>query len=141
MPGSTAGRDHRWTPARIRGLAGQARDVMAASVRLIESAPISIPLQVTPWGRGPSIEGRKNAEDAKRGKIFTKLIREITVAARNGGDPAANPRLRIAIDKALSANMTKGHGGKGRAPRLRRGWCRQHGGVALRGLWSGVGSP
>ena len=58
-------------------------------------------------GRGPSIEGRKNAEDAKRGKIFTKLIREITVAARNGGDPAANPRLRIAIDKALSANMTK----------------------------------
>ena len=58
-------------------------------------------------GRGPSIEGRKNAEDAKRGKIFTKLIREITVAARNGGDPASNARLRIAIEKALSANMTK----------------------------------
>jgi YebC/PmpR family DNA-binding regulatory protein len=58
-------------------------------------------------GRGPSIEGRKNAEDAKRGKIFTKLIREITIAARNGGDPATNARLRVGIDKALTANMTK----------------------------------
>jgi YebC/PmpR family DNA-binding regulatory protein len=59
-------------------------------------------------GRGPSIEARKNAEDAKRGKIFTKIIREIGVAARaGGGDPASNPRLRTAIDKGLSANMTK----------------------------------
>ena len=59
-------------------------------------------------GRGPSIEGRKNAEDAKRGKIFTKIIREIGVAARGGGgDPAGNPRLRTAIDKALGANMSK----------------------------------
>ncbi|MEJ7747532.1 MAG: YebC/PmpR family DNA-binding transcriptional regulator [Luteimonas sp.] len=59
-------------------------------------------------GRGPSIEGRKNAEDARRGKIFTKLIREIGVAARaGGGDPGGNPRLRTAIEKALSANMTK----------------------------------
>ncbi len=59
-------------------------------------------------GRGPSIEGRKNAEDARRGKIFTKIIREISVAARSGGgDPGGNPRLRTAIDKALSANMTK----------------------------------
>ncbi|MGE4071382.1 MAG: YebC/PmpR family DNA-binding transcriptional regulator [Lysobacterales bacterium] len=58
-------------------------------------------------GRGPSIEGRKNAEDAKRAKVFTKLIREIAVAARGGGDTATNPRLRIAVDKALSANMTK----------------------------------
>lgn len=58
-------------------------------------------------GRGPSIEGRKNAEDARRGKIFTKLIREITVAARGGGDPASNARLRTAIDKALTANMTR----------------------------------
>jgi len=58
-------------------------------------------------GRGPSIEGRKNAEDARRGKIFTKLIREITVASRNGADPATNARLRAGIDKALSANMTK----------------------------------
>jgi len=58
-------------------------------------------------GRGPSIENRKNAEDARRGKIFTKIIREIAVAARASGDPASNPRLRSAIDKALSANMTK----------------------------------
>ena len=59
-------------------------------------------------GRGPSIEGRKNAEDARRGKIFTKLIREISVAARaGGGDPNGNPRLRSAIDKSLSANMSK----------------------------------
>jgi YebC/PmpR family DNA-binding regulatory protein len=59
-------------------------------------------------GRGPSIEGRKNAEDAKRGKAFTKIIREIGVAARaGGGDPNGNPRLRTAIDKGLSANMTK----------------------------------
>ena len=59
-------------------------------------------------GRGPSIEGRKNAEDARKGKLFTKLIREITIAARGGGaDPATNPRLRAGIDKALTANMTK----------------------------------
>ena len=59
-------------------------------------------------GRGPSIEGRKNAEDARRGRIFTKLSREISVAARaGGGDPAGNPRLRTAMDKALAANMTK----------------------------------
>jgi YebC/PmpR family DNA-binding regulatory protein len=59
-------------------------------------------------GRGPSIEGRKNAVDAKRGKIFTKVIREISVAARaGGGDPASNPRLRSAIDKGLSVNMSK----------------------------------
>ncbi|MGQ0587893.1 MAG: YebC/PmpR family DNA-binding transcriptional regulator [Gammaproteobacteria bacterium] len=58
-------------------------------------------------GRGPSIENRKSAEDARRGKLFTKLIREITVAARGGGDPNGNPRLRAAVDKALHANMTK----------------------------------
>ena len=59
-------------------------------------------------GRGPSIEARKNAVDARRGKIFTKIIREISVAARaGGGDPSANPRLRAAIDKGLSVNMTK----------------------------------
>lgn len=59
-------------------------------------------------GRGPSIEARKNAVDAQRGKIFTKVIREIGVAARaGGGDPANNPRLRAAIDKGLGANMSK----------------------------------
>jgi YebC/PmpR family DNA-binding regulatory protein len=59
-------------------------------------------------GRGPSIEGRKNAVDAQRGKIFTKVIREISVAARaGGGDPNGNPRLRAAIDKGLAVNMPK----------------------------------
>ncbi len=55
-----------------------------------------------------NIRHRKGAQDAKRGKLFTRLIREITVAARLGGsDPAANPRLRAAIDNALSNNMPK----------------------------------
>lgn len=55
-----------------------------------------------------NIKHRKAAQDAKRGKVFTKHIREITVAAREGGgDADANPRLRIAIDKALGANMTR----------------------------------
>jgi YebC/PmpR family DNA-binding regulatory protein len=59
-------------------------------------------------GRGPSIEARKNAVDAQRGKIFTKVIREISVAARaGGGDPTGNPRLRSAIDKGLAVNMSK----------------------------------
>lgn len=55
-----------------------------------------------------NIQHRKKAQDKKRGKLFTKLIREITVAARMGEpDPEANPRLRLAVDKALTANMPK----------------------------------
>ncbi len=55
-----------------------------------------------------NIRHRKGAQDAKRGKIFTKLIREITIAARLGGpDSDSNPRLRAAIDKALGNNMPK----------------------------------
>ena len=55
-----------------------------------------------------NIQHRKGKQDAKRGKIFTKIIREITVAARvGGGDPGSNPRLRLAMDKALAANMNK----------------------------------
>ncbi|MDT8404254.1 YebC/PmpR family DNA-binding transcriptional regulator [Sulfuriflexus sp.] len=55
-----------------------------------------------------NIKHRKAAQDAKRGKIFTKHIRELTVAAKMGGaDPDANPRLRTAIDKALGVNMTR----------------------------------
>lgn len=55
-----------------------------------------------------NIQHRKKAQDAKRGKIFTKFIREITVAAKMGGaDLSSNSRLRLAIDKALSSNMTK----------------------------------
>jgi len=59
-------------------------------------------------GRLMAIEGRKNAQAAKRGAIFTKLVREISVAARmGGGDAGANPRLRLAIDRALAASMPK----------------------------------
>ncbi|MDV5390155.1 YebC/PmpR family DNA-binding transcriptional regulator [Shewanella xiamenensis] len=55
-----------------------------------------------------NIKHRKAAQDAKRGKLFTKFIRELTVSAREGGsDPDSNPRLRIAIDKALGGNMTR----------------------------------
>ena len=53
-----------------------------------------------------NIQHRKGRQDEKRGKVWTRVIREITVAARNGGgDPAMNPRLRLAIDKAKAANM------------------------------------
>ena len=55
-----------------------------------------------------NIQHRKGAQDARRGKLFTKLIREITVSARaGGGEPTNNPRLRAAMDKALGANMSK----------------------------------
>ena len=55
-----------------------------------------------------NIKRRKGAQDAKRGKMFTKLIKELTVAAKNGGaDPEANPRLRLAIQNAKGANMPK----------------------------------
>ena len=55
-----------------------------------------------------NIKHRKAAADAKKGKVFTRLIKEITVAARlGGGDADTNPRLRLAMDKAREANMTK----------------------------------
>src|SRR2546430_237629 len=55
-----------------------------------------------------NIKHRKAAADAKKGKAFTRLIKEITVAAKLGGaDANANPRLRLAMDKAREANMTK----------------------------------
>jgi len=55
-----------------------------------------------------NIKHRKAAADAKKGKVFTRLIREITVAARaGGGDPDSNPRLRLSLEKAREANMTK----------------------------------
>ncbi|HSN19856.1 MAG TPA: YebC/PmpR family DNA-binding transcriptional regulator, partial [Usitatibacter sp.] len=55
-----------------------------------------------------NIQHRKGRQDAKRGKIFTRLIKEITVAARmGGGDPDMNPRLRLAVDKATDQNMPK----------------------------------
>jgi YebC/PmpR family DNA-binding regulatory protein len=55
-----------------------------------------------------NIQHRKGRQDAKRGKIFTRLIKEITVSARmGGGDPGTNPRLRLAMDKAYASNMPK----------------------------------
>ncbi len=55
-----------------------------------------------------TIKHRKAAADAKKGKVFTQLIKEITVAAKaGGGDPDSNPRLRLMLDKARDANMTK----------------------------------
>ncbi|WP_323001730.1 YebC/PmpR family DNA-binding transcriptional regulator [Denitromonas sp.] len=55
-----------------------------------------------------NIQHRKGRQDAKRGKVFTKLIKEVTVAAKmGGGDPASNPRLRLAIDKARAESMPK----------------------------------
>ena len=55
-----------------------------------------------------NIKHRKAAQDKKRGKVWTKLIREVTVAAREGGgDPGSNPRLRLAMDKAVGGNMPK----------------------------------
>lgn len=55
-----------------------------------------------------NIQHRKGRQDAKRGKIWTKIIREITVAARSGGpDPETNPPLRLAMDKAAASNMPK----------------------------------
>ena len=55
-----------------------------------------------------NIKHRKAAADAKKGKVFTRLIKEITVAAKlGGGDASSNPRLRLALDKAREANMTK----------------------------------
>jgi YebC/PmpR family DNA-binding regulatory protein len=55
-----------------------------------------------------NIKHRKAAADAKKGKVFTRLIKEITVAAKlGGGDPDTNPRLRLAMDKAREANMAK----------------------------------
>ena len=54
-----------------------------------------------------NIQHRKKAQDKKKGKLFTLLIREITVAARYGTDKHTNPRLRLAVEKALAANITK----------------------------------
>lgn len=73
---------------------------MAASAR-----PKSIMAGHSKWA---NIKHKKAAADAKKGKVFTRLIKEITVAARlGGGDPDMNPRLRLAMDKAQIANMPK----------------------------------
>ena len=74
---------------------------------------------------------RKAAQDAKRGKIFTKIIRELVTAAKlGGGDPDANPRLRAAIDKALSNNMTR--------DTLNRANCTRCGPVMMMQTWKTI---
>ena len=56
--------------------------------------------------RWANIQHRKGRQDAKRGKVFTKLIKEVSVAARlGGGDPGTNPRLRLALEKARAENL------------------------------------
>ena len=63
-------------------------------------------VSVSGHSKWATIKRKKAVTDAKRGKIFTKLIREITVAARDGGgDPNFNPRLRLAVDSAKAGNM------------------------------------
>ena len=70
--------------------------------------PPSGRLVVAGHSKWANIKHRKAAQDAKRGKIFTKIIRELVVAARSGGPiPEDNPRLRAAVDKALGANMKR----------------------------------
>ena len=65
-------------------------------------------IQMAGHSKWANIKHRKAAQDAKRGKLYTKIIREITVAARlGGGEVEDNPRLRAAVDKALGANMPK----------------------------------
>jgi YebC/PmpR family DNA-binding regulatory protein len=74
-----------------------------------------------------TIKHKKGAADARRGRIFTKLIKEITTAARiGGGDPEANPRLRVAVLKAKAENMTKDNIEKA----IKRGSSRLEGGEA-----------
>ena len=54
-----------------------------------------------------TIKHKKGAKDAQRSKLWSRLIREVTIAARGGGDPEANPRLRLAVANARGANMPK----------------------------------
>ncbi len=83
-----------------------------------------------------NIRFRKGAQDKKRGKIFTKLIREITVSAQMGGaDPASNPRMRSAITKALANNMTRDVIDRA----VKRGTGELEGGVIEELLYEGYG--
>src|ERR1700692_1224989 len=75
-----------------------------------EHRPIKLQERIIMAGHSKwaNIKHKKAATDAKRGKIWTRLIKEITVAARlGGGDPDINPRLRLSMDKAMDANMPK----------------------------------
>ena len=82
-----------------------------------------------------TIKRKKGANDDKRGKIFTKLIREITVAARGGGDEESNPTLRAAVQTAKAANMP----GNTIERAIRRGTGDEPGAVYEEGLFEGYG--
>ena len=74
----------------------------------IYRVPVLVSQHMAGHSKWANIQHRKKAVDAKRGKIFTRINRELVVAAREGGgDPESNPRLRLAMDKANAANMPK----------------------------------
>jgi YebC/PmpR family DNA-binding regulatory protein len=83
----------------------EARSEAEANVTIVHSREQNDMAGHSKWA---NIQHRKGRQDAKRGKVFTRLIKEITVAARmGGGDPGSNPRLRLAVDKATGENMPK----------------------------------
>jgi hypothetical protein len=85
-----------------------------------------------------NIKHKKAAQDAKRGKVFTRLIKEITVASRLGGaDASTNPRLRLAVDKAYEANMPKETSSAPFGVAAAGGGRRLRGGCATRATVSG----
>ena len=82
-----------------------------------------------------NIQHRKGAQDAKRGKLFSRLIREVSISARIGGpSPEGNPRLRQAMDKALAGNVPKDTIERAIRPGERRRRSREPRGDPLRGL-------
>jgi YebC/PmpR family DNA-binding regulatory protein len=83
-----------------------------------------------------TIKRKKGANDAKRGKIFTKLIREITVSARNGGDEANNPNLRTAVQNAKVVNMPQATIDRA----IRRGTGDEPGAIYEANMYEGYGS-
>jgi len=83
-----------------------------------------------------TIKRKKGANDAKRGKIFTKLIREITVSARNGGDEASNPNLRAAVQNAKVVNMPQATIDRA----IRRGTGDEPGAIYEANMYEGYGS-
>ena len=82
-----------------------------------------------------TIKRRKGANDAKRGKLFTKLIKEITVSARDGGDEETNPRLRAAVENAKGANMPQATIDRA----IRRGTGEEPGSVYEAAMYEGYG--
>ncbi len=82
-----------------------------------------------------TIKRKKGANDAKRGKLFTKIIRELTVSARNGGDETANPQLRAAVQNAKAANMPQATIDRA----IRRGTGEEPGAVYESGVYEGYG--